>query len=208
MTTRWERFQQEVVHGNVVLNFTSFPKGDLGVYAHAYQQAANSLVKEFRGKPYYSDAEACPIVFLYRHSVELYLKQIVLWGAGLVHLQTSDALDVHGLFSRHEFKLLLSHVRKVFEVAGWLNSSECAPKYGTFAEIESVIMEFDKIDPQSFAFRYPIDKKGDAPLPEHFHFNVVKLGEEMDQLLRMLDGAATGVYEQFQFLAREYHSMR
>ena len=51
MTTRWERFQQEVVHGNVVLNFTSFPKGDLGVYAHAYQQAANSLVKEFRGKP-------------------------------------------------------------------------------------------------------------------------------------------------------------
>jgi hypothetical protein len=96
----------------------------------------------------------------------------------------------------------------VFEVAGWLHSSEAAPKYGTFAEIESVTMEFEKIDPQSFAFRYPIDKKGDAPLPEHFHFNVVKLGEEMDQLLRMLDGAATGVYEQFQFLAREYHSMR
>jgi hypothetical protein len=69
MTTRWERFQHEVVHGNVVLNFTSFPKGDLCVYAHAYQQAANSLVEEFRGKPYYSDAEASPIVFLYRHAV-------------------------------------------------------------------------------------------------------------------------------------------
>jgi hypothetical protein len=34
------------------------------------------------------------------------------------------------------------------------------------------------------------------------------MGEEMDQLLRVLDGAATGVYEQFQFLAREYYSMR
>jgi hypothetical protein len=49
-----------------------------------------------------------------------------------------------------------------------LNSSEAAPKYGTFAEIESVIMEFEKIDPQSFAFRYPIDKKGDAPYPSTF----------------------------------------
>jgi hypothetical protein len=119
MTTRWERFQQEVVHGNVVLNFTSFPKGDLGIYAHAYQQAANSLVEQFRGKPYYySDAEACPIVFLYRHSVELYLKLIVLWGAGLVHLQTGDALDVRGLFSRDEFKPLIPYLRRVFEVAG------------------------------------------------------------------------------------------
>lgn len=208
MTTSWERFQQEAMHGNVVLNFTSYPKGDLGSYAHAYQQAANSLVEVFRGKPYYSDAEACPIVFLYRHSIELYLKEIVLWGAGLVHLQTGDALDVDGLFRRHEFELLLPHVKRVFEVAGWLNSREAAPKYGTFAEIESVIMEFDKIDPQSFAFRYPIDKKGDAPLPEQFHFNVVKLGEEMDQLLRMLYGASTGVYEQFQFLASEYASMR
>jgi hypothetical protein len=88
-------------------------------------------------------------------------------------------------------------------VGGPGRPSEAAPKYGTFAEIEGVIMEFDKIDPQSFAFRYPIDKRGDPPLPEHFHFNVVKLGEEMDQPLRMLDGAATGVYEQFQFLARE-----
>ena len=40
---------------------SDFPKGDLGVYVHAYQQAANSLVEEFREKPYYSDAEACPI---------------------------------------------------------------------------------------------------------------------------------------------------
>ena len=204
MTARWERFQQEVAHGNVVLNFTSFPKRDLGVYAHAYQQAANLLVEEFRGKTGYSDAEACPIVFLYRHSLELYLKQIVFWGSGLIHLQTGDALDVHALFSRHELKPLLKLLRRVFEVAGWLNSAGVAPKYGTFAEIESVTLELDKIDPQSFAFRYPIDKKGDASLPEHFHFNVVKLGEEMDQLLLMLDGAAIGVYEQFQFLAREY----
>jgi hypothetical protein len=71
MTTRWERFQQEVMHGNVVLNFTSYPKGDLSTYAHAYQEVANSLVEVFREKPYYSDAEACPIVFLYRPDVDL-----------------------------------------------------------------------------------------------------------------------------------------
>lgn len=57
-------------------------------YPTAYQQAASKLVEVFRAKPYYSDAEACPIVFLYRHAIELYLKAILLWGEGLVHLQT------------------------------------------------------------------------------------------------------------------------
>ncbi len=197
------------MHGNVVLNFTRHAKADLHIFARAYHQAASGLVDVFRAKSYYSDAEACPIVFLYRHAIELYLKAILLWGGGLVRLQTGEVLDLDKMFQHHDFKFLLPHVRKVFEVAGWLSPTiEAAIRYGTFAEIETVIMEFEEIDPGSFAFRYPVNTKGVAPLPEQFHFNVVALGEDLDLLLRALDGAAEGVYEQFQFLAGEYHSMR
>jgi hypothetical protein len=134
-------------------------------YAHAYHEAANSLVQVFRGKAGYSDAEACPIVFLYRHAIELYLKAILLWGEGLVHLQTGDPLDVEVLFRTHEFRVLLPPVRRVFEIAGWLEAGKGLPKYGTYPEIEGVILEFEEIDPRSFAFRYPIDTKGEAHLP-------------------------------------------
>jgi hypothetical protein len=61
------------MHGNVVLNFTRHAKGDLHIYARGYQQAASALVEVFCPKPDYSDAESCPIVFLYRHAIELYL---------------------------------------------------------------------------------------------------------------------------------------
>ena len=205
----WHRFSPQAhVHGNVVLNFTRHPKGDLHIYARAYQEAATALVEVFRAKRYYSDAEACPIVFLYRHAVELYLKTILLWGGGLVRLQTGETLDLDRMFQHHEFKFLLPNVRKVFEAAGWATCCEAATRYGALAEIEAIIMEIEEIDPNSFAFRYPVDRKGVAPLPEQFHFNVVALGKDLDLLLRALDGAAEGVYEQFQFLAREYQSMR
>jgi|ERR1700686_1898472 len=64
MATGSARFQQKAMHGSVVLNLTSYAKSDLQSYARAYHEAANSLVQVFRGKAGYSDAEACPIVFL------------------------------------------------------------------------------------------------------------------------------------------------
>src|SRR6266404_2839264 len=83
MATGRQRFKPQAhMHGSVVLNFTRHAKGDLHIYAHAHQQAASKLVDVFRANPYYSDAEACPIVFLYRHAIELYLKAILLWAKG------------------------------------------------------------------------------------------------------------------------------
>lgn len=207
MATAWERFQQTTLHGNVVLNFTSYPKGELAIYGLAYRESADTLVEAIRQRKWYSDIDACPIVFLYRHSIELYLKAIVLWGAGLVRLQSGEHIKTENLFVTHKFRDLLPPLRRIFKEAGWLGNEASEVQFGTFEEIEKLILAFEEIDPISFAFRYPIDKKGDANLPENFHFNVIALGEETSKMLRMLDGAVTGVYEMFQTMAAVQREM-
>lgn len=162
MATAWERFQQTALHGNVVLNFTSYPKGELSVYALAYREAADVLIENFKQRNWYSDMDACPIVFLYRHSIELYLKAIILWGAGLVRLQSGEDINTDRLFETHKFGDLLPAVKRIFREAGWLNNGASGVKFGTFAEIDKLILSFEQIDPKSYAFRYPIDRKGNA----------------------------------------------
>lgn len=201
MATAWERFQQTALHGNVVLNFTSYPKGELAIYGLAYRDAANTLVTALKERRWYSDVDACPIVFLYRHSIELYLKAIILWGAGLVRLQSGEHISTDNLFATHRFRDLLPAVKRIFKEAGWLGHGPKDVQFGTFEEIEKLILAFEEIDPISFAFRYPVDRQGDANLPDNFHFNVIALGEETSEMLRMLDGAVTGVYEMFQTMA-------
>ena len=195
----------KTMHGNVVLNFTTYPKGDLQVYAVAYQEAGNRLVAAVRHERAYSDADACPIAFMYRHAAELYLKAILVWGKGIVALEGHKRFEDEDFLGEHSLRELLPLVKRVFGAVGWLADRGDAPKYGTFAEIEKALLELDRIDPKSFAFRYPMNKRGRASLPKRFHFNVLAFGAEMDALLRMLDGAATGVYEYFQNLASVRH---
>ncbi len=161
---------------------------------------ADVLVENFRQRNYYSDVDACPIVFLYRHSIELYLKAMILWGAGLVRLQCGEDINTDRLFETHKFGELLPAIKRIFKEAEWLENTARGVRFGTFAEIEKLILAFEQIDPRSYAFRYPIDRKGDASLPEHFHFNVIALGEEAHEMLRILDGAVSGVYEMFRRL--------
>lgn len=201
----WERFRLATIHGNVVLNFTSYPKGELAIYGHAYHEAADRLAKTLAEQNGYSDVDACPIVFLYRHSIELYLKAIILWGTAAIQLEAGDKIDTDGYLQTHRFRDLLPMVKRIFEKVGWLNVDRHDIKFGTFEEIEELILKFEEIDQKSFAFRYPVDTKGYAHLPKHFHFNVIALAEETSAMLGMLDGAATGVYEIFQSMASAAH---
>jgi len=51
------------------------------------------------------------------------------------------------------------------------------------------------VDPQSFTFRYPTNKKGAGLVPQHFGFNVLHFADQANGALRLLDGALTGLEE-------------
>jgi len=62
---------------NFVNRFTDNPKNDFGVFARGYFRAASKLAEQLLSKERFPDYEAYPVVFLYRHSLELYLKNII-----------------------------------------------------------------------------------------------------------------------------------
>lgn len=68
------------VEGFFAVNFQSRPVLDVAIFAKGYHKAANRLAAEFSRSP---DYDAYPIFFLYRHSLELYLKAVVYRGLEL-----------------------------------------------------------------------------------------------------------------------------
>ena len=53
--------------------------------------------------------------------------------------------------------------------------------------IKTIITEFVKVDPESFAFRYPKDKKGNRNLEGIQYINLRKLHDKMEILKEKLD---------------------
>lgn len=193
----WSTFFGRTFHGNVVLNLMRFPKGELAAYGRSYHEAAQHLVTHM-ASTHYRDPDACPIVFLYRHAVELYLKAIVHWGNSLLRLNRKPTVAHKNIFTEHRLRVLLKSVQPIVRFQGWLDGWG-DPHFNSFRDAEKLIGELDEFDPGSYSFRYPVDTTGNkAALPHHFLFNVPAFGEKFDHLLASLDYMSTMVYEDFQ----------
>jgi hypothetical protein len=204
----WLRFRGKGLHGNVVLNFTKFPKGEFGVYARAYHEAGQHVGRRLAERRGYRDADACPIVFLYRHALELYLKSFIYWGNSLLRMnKKAVVMKQQELFRTHNLLRLAAATRPIFRLAGsltrWPDTS-----FKSFKHFERLLKELDRTDPRSYSFRYPINNKGDASLPGHFCFNVSDFAAQLDQLLNLLSGADTWAYEMFQAQAEAEYNNR
>ncbi len=190
--------------GNVVFNYTGDLIRDLGAFALGYREAGRVLAVRFRG-----DAYACydgyPVLYLYRHSLELYMKLVVYRGAMLMGLIGKECPNIPGLFSNHRLGRLLPAMRSIFRAMRW-DFKDTA--IGTFDEFERVVREIDDIDPGSYAFRYPMNPAEEAHLPHHFTMNVANFGEVMDDLLGYLEGAAGLLDETFQSEAEARYELQ
>jgi hypothetical protein len=180
--------------GNIVFNFSGDPIRALVPFAIGYREAAGALAVSFRGDAY-ADYEGYPVLYLYRHSLELFLKAVVYRGANVMGLIGLERPNVPGLFSNHGLSRLLPAVRAIFRAMDW---DWDATPIGTHAEFENVVRQVDTIDPGSYAFRYPMSTSGEAHLPIHFVLNVPNFSETMDVVLRYLEGAGDLLEETFQ----------
>jgi len=187
-------FELSRPHGNVVFNFRGRAINDLSAFAAGYHEAGKTLVSKMESAAGYRDYEGYPILFLYRHALELYLKAIVYRGAQLLGLISDKKRNTEKLLTSHKLTQLLPTIEAIFRVAELEWDFELIG-LRSFDDFADLIKEIEKIDPQSYCFRYPVDTTGEAALPQHFVVNVVTFGKKMDSVLELLSGAVTGLQD-------------
>jgi hypothetical protein len=159
---------------NACLNFTHGKNTWLG-YSTGYKRGAAILSGFVCNQQEYQDTLIFPILFLYRHYIELMLKQILSNCAVLLEKQIK--------FKHH-------NLQEYWELAK-VNIEQCSedplPKEFIIS-IDSIVAQLNGVDSASDAFRYPSRKNGTPTLPGIKYINIKQLSEEMDKISGILEG--------------------
>lgn len=157
---------------NAMLGWTNFP-ADL--YAYGYKEAADGLLQAIADRKVSLDSGIYPLVFLYRHSMELQLKLILPLAR---RLSGEKQVNEH----KHELMPMWQALRRLLtEIDPETDDEE-------LQAMESFIQQLHEVDPASFAFRYSTGKKGEVSLPGLQHINIRHLSEILDSVFMMLNG--------------------
>ena len=153
------------------------------VYVCRYKEAGDRLVNSVADRSGTADTLFFPIVFLYRHYIELRLKSLLHDGHRLLDREYVQE-------SEHRLSRLWPEVRAIL-VELWPAGSE-----EDLAAIDSLITQFEKIDPRSTTFRYPKDLDGRNSLDiEVPRVNLRNLMEVVGAMSIILEGSASAISE-------------
>ncbi|MGD0009985.1 MAG: hypothetical protein ABSE93_15745 [Terriglobia bacterium] len=189
-------------HGTVVLNWHGTSERDFTDFAEAFHIMAKESVAALREKPQFGlygnpteDFRAYPVVFLYRHALELYMKAVLLIGSPMLSIKGQQEVDRQKLLTTHRLDKLMPELERIFDAYGW-EWDLGTEHFRTLDDFREVIAEFQDVDTRSYAFRYPLDTKGSAMLGPDFRFNIFEFCDVLDELFPVLEGAAIGAYEE------------
>jgi hypothetical protein len=134
------------------------PADDVGERAYrlgkGYKLAGDVLVGNFLGEPRDHDNLIYPILYCYRHYIEVALKEIVEKHGQWIGI-TLSKIDHN-----------LPELWKIFlQIAVAYHND---PSDETVVVVSGCINEFAQVDPGSFAFRYARDKRSGALIPLGF----------------------------------------
>ncbi|RTQ30667.1 hypothetical protein EJP69_28695 [Variovorax gossypii] len=186
-------------HGNVLLNWRASAPEDVLAYAEAYRNAAHGLIDalEQSGETSQTDHTACPAVFLYRHAIELYLK-------AMLHRIAKMSVDDQALrqllprlWREHSLAKLLDMAQPV--LAAMRERLPLALRVFDEEELQ-FLFELDRIDPGSYAFRYPVASTGGPSMPSGLRMNVFAFARMADRTLDALQARCLHFMEQVRSL--------
>lgn len=165
----------DVIHGDE----------DLG-YTEGYLRGAQKLVQHVVETGRDQDLLVYPIIFLFRHHVELVLKRIIARAPYLMDREPTDVEKRH--LGKHRLDLLWTDLKPmfstIFQKAGW-----GTPDREDIEGVDDYVRQLQELDPDSFSFRYARTKDGSRTLPSHFkRVNVQHFAEMMERLSAYLDG--------------------
>lgn len=157
-------------------------------HANAFRVAAEMVIQTYVNAPRqpYHDDLVFPVVYLYRHYLELKMKDLIRLGArvGLLENETvQKSLGCHGL------EQLWGHVKELL-TKRWPDAEDDAPEH-----VESVIAEFHLTDPDGQTIRYERDRAGKRNKYENLPdlVSLSTLYETMERVSTFFDAAYDGV---------------
>ncbi len=152
------------------------------IYALGYKEGADLLVNDIQEGKGTIDFLVYPIMFLYRHYLELTIKNLLRRASYLLDVRLDDKLENHNL--NHYWNLLRPLLERVSPIDDSLHELE---------HIGRLIAEFSEQDKNSFAFRYPESKQDNEgkrlpTLNKLEVFNICGVQEIMGKVSSLFDG--------------------
>lgn len=159
-------------------------------YIHGYKAAADALCDEAIERRGTLDTLIFPICNLYRHYLELHLKDIINWGRAVGGKGKNNRYShsLEALWSEAEPTILLS----------WPDF----PKSDT-VNLGRIIKEFHETDKSAQEFRYNKKTDGTMSLFNTTHINVRNLKEVMERVGNLLDSASEGLSQQWEMICEQ-----
>jgi hypothetical protein len=115
-----------------------------------YKQAGDLMTRQALKESAARDFLVFPILFAYRHFLELSLKYMLATFGGRVSIEPN--------WNDHDLVVLAKSFFEMLDRYGTPDPDDAD------SVIASIIAEFAKIDPRSYSNRYPVDRNGN-PLP-------------------------------------------
>ncbi len=155
------------------------PEPEISLHARAFHAAAKRLAAAIdTGPGTFTDLDVFPVVFMYRHALELHLKAMVLGAGGKFLPAMPDTISVH---TTHSVSWLAQFVRQIVTAAKRHDKFQCEG-IGDLAAFKAAVEELNCVDPGTYGFRCPVDPRSPSGVRE--------FGSRMDALLDLLDSTA------------------
>jgi hypothetical protein len=162
--------------------------GDIEImmYARSLHRTAMKLVAALDLQPNPKTAwDACPVVLLYRQSVELYLKALVDEGGDFLKERT----DSISLAKTHSLRWLAQIAGQIIKAVKWENEFKCEG-IASLADFSAILNELEELDPVAVAVQAR-NRRPDGWVPDQLlPPNVVKFAKMLDTLIGLLDKTA------------------
>lgn len=158
---------------NVNMDFISYIKG--------YKYAAEATYGKFKscnGSIEIQDSICYPLIFLYRHIVELYLKY------AYIELKKRENSEIQKFFAKGEHGLLTIWQLIKDDIIELSNRIDFKINIEAIEHYITVIEQEDKC---SFNYRYPITKKAEIIHKESKYLDVTNLHDKMNSLFDYFD---------------------
>ncbi|MFC1834352.1 hypothetical protein ACFL2Q_06425 [Thermodesulfobacteriota bacterium] len=157
-----------------------------GLYAMGFKEAADLLVNHVEEGGISQDFLVYPVGFLYRHYLELAMKDLIRLGRELQYIDEPVPRT-------HNIQRLWGICRQVLLSAFPDDPTE------ELDEIERLIDELSRGDPKSTAFRYPEETSGSLSLPGIDLINLSGLRQTVHKISLTLEGSCSALEEALQY---------